>query len=186
MDELAVRIGKDLHFDVLGPRDVALEKHLGLTEGGRCLAHRLGNLLDEFFGRRGHANAATAAAKTRFDHERKSKLLPERRHVVTLADRGLGARHGRHTYRLRQLPRGDLVAKGLEVTSGGTDEADACLFARSRQSRVLGEKPVARVNGISAAAGRDGHDLIDVEIRAHRLAAQRWTDCVGLVRLESM
>jgi hypothetical protein len=63
MDELAVRVTENLHFDVLRPRDVALEKDLGLAKGSRGLSHRLRNLLGQFARGCDDPDAATAAAK---------------------------------------------------------------------------------------------------------------------------
>ena len=186
MDELAVRVTENLHFDVLGPRDVALEEYLGLTECRRGLAHRLGNLLGQFAGVGDNPNAATAAAKARLDDERKSDALPDGGDVVSLFEGGLGAGHRWHAYRMRKLPRRDLVAERLEMTRRGTDETDSRFFAGARQAGVLGEESVARVNRIRAAARRDGHDLIDIEIRADRLPALGGADSVRLVGLEPM
>ena len=116
MDELAVRVTENLHFDVLRPRDVALEKDLGLAEGSRGLSHRLRNLLGQFAGGCDDPDAATAAAKAGLDDERKSDTLSDGRDVVALFEGGLGARNRWHTHRVRKLPRGDLVAERLEMT----------------------------------------------------------------------
>ena len=186
MDEVAVRVAENLHFDVLGPRDVALEEDVGLTERRRGFAPRLGDLLGQVPGPLDRPDPAAAAAKAGLDHQRVSDPLSDGRDVIVLAEGRLGAGHRRHADRMREPPRGDFVAERLEMPRRRTDEADSRFFAGAREAGVLGEESVARVNRIGAAALRDRDDLVDVEIRADRLAALGGADRVRLVGLEAM
>ncbi len=159
---------------------------VGLAEGGGRFTPGLGDLVGQLLGPGDDANTATAAAEAGFDDDRVSDALADRAEVVAVPQRLLDARHGGHPDRLGEPAGRRLVAEDLELAGGGTDEADALGFARQRQPHVLGQEPVARVDGVRAAPLRDGDDLIDVEIRAYRFTTLCRTDRVRFVGLEAV
>ena len=70
-----MRITEDLHFDVLGPRDVFLEKDGRIAEGAARLVAGLVEKRREIAFLAHHAHAATAAAEGRFDDQRETDFL---------------------------------------------------------------------------------------------------------------
>ena len=81
---------------------------------------------------------------------------------------------------------GGLVAEHFQQLRRGSDEGDVVFFARSREGGIFGEEAVTGMDGVDAMLFGDGDDVGDVEIAAHRLAALRGADEVGLVRLEAV
>ena len=68
--DVPVRVAEDLHFDVSRVREVALEQHAGVAEGGRRLAPRRGQRRVETGEVGDHAHPATAAAGAGLDDQR--------------------------------------------------------------------------------------------------------------------
>lgn len=128
-----------------------------------------------------HAAAAAARDGLREDREADPlRLLEQQLHVGRRRRR----REDRHAGRGRVLLGRDLVASHLEHPGGGADEDDAVVGGRAREVGVLGEEPVARVDGVGAALERHADDLVDVEVRPDGVALL--ADEVRLVRLQAV
>ncbi len=69
--EATVGVTQELHLDVLGPWNVALEKHVRPPEGVAGFAAGLAHLLEQLVGRGDHPHATTAASESRLDDQRK-------------------------------------------------------------------------------------------------------------------
>ena len=186
VDEVAVRVAEDLHLDVLGAGDVALEEHLGAAERGASLALRLGQLALEFVGVVHDAHTASTAAETRLDHQREADALRFALDLDRVGNRVLGAGDGGHAGRHREFLRGGLVAERFEVIGCRPDELDAGLGARPCERGVLGQEAVARVDAVDTLLLRQCDNRLDVQIGPHRFAARGRTDEEGLVSLEAM
>ena len=78
----------------------------------------------------------------------------------------------------------DLLPAQVQRGGRGADEGDAVGLAGLGEQRVLGEEPVARVDGVGAALDGHPHDVLVVEVGAHRVALL--ADLVGLVGLEAV
>jgi hypothetical protein len=74
-----------------------------------------------------------------------------------------GAGHGGDAGALGQLAGRAFVAEQFEQFRAGTDEGDAGPFAGARQSRILRQETVARMDGVYAFLARQGDDAVDVE-----------------------
>ncbi len=72
----------------------------------------------------------------------------------------------------------DLVAHRLDGFHVRPDESDAGPFQRARKRRILGQEPVARMDGVGASRLGRRHDLVDHEIGLRR---GRRADRDGLV-----
>jgi hypothetical protein len=184
VDQIALHIAEDLHLDVLGAWNIALEEYIGLAESRRGLAPGFGHFVLEIFRPLDRTDAAPAPAEAGLDHQRVSDLFRCRCDVVGLAERLFGARDGRHTDGMGQAPCRRFVAKRLELIRGRPDEGDAGGVAGTRQTNILGEKTVAGMDGVRTGPFRHRDDLVDIEVGADRLAPLGGTDGVGLVRLE--
>ena len=186
MNESALAIAEDLDLDVFGARDVALEEHVRVAEGGRRLPLGFLELGGQLAGAVHDPHAASAAAEAGLDHQRVAHALGRGRHIVGALERVLGAGNCRHAGLLRETLGRGLVAKNVDLLRRGADELHAGLGARAGERRVLGKEAVAGMDGVDLRLLRDGDDRIDVQIRAHRLAAGGGTDEKRFVGLESM
>ncbi len=130
------------------------------------------------------AHAAAAAAKRRFDDQRKTNFLGDLQRFVAVVNRLFRSGQGGHTDLLRQRARRRLVAHHLEQFGTRTDEGDSRLGTGAGKLRVLGQETVTRMNHIHTLFLRQRDDALDVEVRADRPFA--FADQVGFVRLETM
>ena len=137
------------------------------------------------FGPLDDSDASAAAAKAGLDDERVSDLLCDCGQVFLVTHR-LGAGHCRHVHGMRQPPSGGLVAKGVELVGRRADKQNVRRLAGAREAHALCEESVSGVDGVGAALLRHCDDLIDVEVRAYRLAPLRRTDQIRLVGLEAV
>ena len=87
-------------------------------------------------------------------------------------------RHDRHARPFHERARRDLVAHGRDRLRRGTDEGEPGVVHGGGEARVLGEEAVAGMDGVGAARGGRGKQLLDHEIA---LASRRRPDRDGLV-----
>ena len=174
VDHVAVRVAQDLHLDVPGALDAALQEDLAVAEGRLRLA------LAASTG----SSSRPASRTTRMPRPPPPKLAlsisgkpmprpPAARVRVLAAARSVAGTSARR-------PRGqaraaDLVAQSLACTSRRrADKGDARLARRRGRGR----------GSPTGSRSRDGsrrrpprcataHDVVDVEVGAHRLAAAR-------------
>ena len=72
----------------------------------------------------------------------------------------------------------DLVAEGVQDLRGGADPDDSGVEDGLGEAGDLGEEPVARVDGVGVAPGRDVEELVGVHVR---LGVRRSAERVGFV-----
>ena len=78
VNEVAVPVAQDLHFDVLGLADEFFDEDVGHAERGARLAPRLVEGGVECLGRLDHAHAAPAAPHRRLDDDRIAQRFGQR------------------------------------------------------------------------------------------------------------
>ena len=168
MDDVAVAVAQDLHFDVAGAAHVALQEHGVVSEGGAGLEPRLFQQAREIGGTLDHAHTAAAAAERSLDDQREADPVRDLR-------RFRGVRDGRSVPGTTGMPvrmaswRAAVLSPSSSSSSAfGTDESDACGGAGAGQRWILGQKAVARMDGVDTLFRRQGHDTLDVEIGLHR------------------
>jgi len=158
--DVSVRIGEDLHLDVPGGGEVALqeqrivaEARRGLAPGGRERVGEMNRVLD-------HVHALAAATRRGLDEQGIADLRC-RGDEVGVGEAGAGdPRHGRHGAFGDGEFGGDLVAHGPDRVGARPDEHDPRVGARLREGGVLGEEPVARVDRLCACRpGRVQHGV---------------------------
>ena len=165
MADRAVVVADDLHLDVAGVADQALDIDAVAAEGGLRLglAARIGLL--QLGGVIDDAHAAPAAAGDRLDHD--GAALAQRREEglgLVQAGRPVGALDDGHAASLRQRLGLRLVAEQLQRFGRRPDEDDPLFGAAPRECGVLAEKAIAGMQRIaSGRLGRRDHRL-DIEI----------------------
>ena len=177
-DDVAVLVGEALGLDVAGLVEELLDQALAATEGGDGLADRglvgVGDLLE----RASDLEAAAAAAEDGLDRDRQPVGLRELDDLVGVLHRVLGARRERGLRLVGDVLGPGLVAQRLDRGGRGTDPDQPGVDDGLGELGVLGEEPVAGVDGISTGVGGDLDDLGDVEVGLGRGGA---TEGVGLV-----
>ena len=133
------------------------------------------------------AHPAAAAAEARLDHQRDSRsraasAATSAGSVSACSVPGTVGTPADCASRLAAV----LSPNASSCSGVGPDERDAGVLARARERRVLRQEAVARMNRVDALRLGDRDDRLDVEIRAHRLAALRRADEERLVGLEAV
>src|SRR5207247_563742 len=182
----AVLIAEDLHFDVLGARDVALDENFGAAERGAGFTLRFLELAQKVFLVLDNAHSASAAAEAGFDDDGIADFLRGAFHLRGIGDAMLSAGQRRHAGFDREPLGGGFVAEGLEQFGSRSDKRDPIELAGAREIGVLGEKSIARMNRLDMMLQRRRDDAVDVEIALDRLAAMLGADEVRFVGLEAM
>ena len=145
---VAVLVAQNLHFDVLGLHQILLNKDVLAAKGLFGLAaHQLkggGHLL------RGvapaHAPAAAAGGGLEDDGEAVGDGLLQS--LLRVPQGAVGAGDGGHAAGNGRGLGGQLVAHAGEYLRGRADELDALRLTGPGKVRVLGQKAVARVDGL--------------------------------------
>ncbi len=109
-------------------------------------------------------HAAPAAARHRLDHDRIADLLGDLKRLLIALHDAVAARRNRHAGFAGGFARDGLVAHGADRGGLRTDELDVAAFADLGEMGVLGQEPVAGMDGIDIADLRRADDAIDFEI----------------------
>ena len=96
MDEIAMLVAEELHFEMAGPDDELFEKDRRVAERGAGFAAGLFDGLIELLGLVGDAHAAAAAAHGRLDDHRIAELLGQLANLLAVAHRVIAAGQDRH------------------------------------------------------------------------------------------
>ena len=184
MDQVAMLVAEQLHFDVTRLRNEFLDEDVGGAERGHRLALSRLEQTGEILGLEHHAHAASAATVGRFENDRITERLRQLLPVGDIGNRFRAASQDRHSRRPSQLACGDLVAKLLQNLDRRPDELNPRRIARRRKQRVFGEESVTGMDRIDTRLFRDADDRGDVEVRLDRLAPL--ADLIRLIRLEAV
>ena len=180
MDDIAVPVAQHLHFNVLGLNEELLDEDILVAERLLRLALDLREVDADILRAVAAAHAAAAAAPCRLEQHRVAVFLRQRDRVLRIGQRTRRPRDGGHTAFVCNGLGGQLVAHLLEDLGRRADERDARLFTGAGKRRVLGQKAVAGMDRVHAAAFGKVDDPRDVQIRCQR--AFVLADQVGLVR----
>ena len=146
VDDVSVLVAEDLHFDVFGALDVALEEDGVVSEG--ILRFFLGFFeagleLGRFFD---DAHAATAATEGGFDDEGKADLMRYREGLVRVGDGVVGSGEDGDVGGDGLSAGRGFIAHGAEEVGGGSDEGDAFTGAGAGEVGIFREESVAGVD----------------------------------------
>ena len=184
VDDVAVLVAEDLHLDVFGALDVALQENSRVAEGVFRLGARFRQQAGELGGFFDDTHAAPAAAEGRLDDERETDFMRDGQGHVGIGDRLLGAGQGGDVELVGERAGGGLVAHVFQKLRRGADENDALARTGAGEVRVFREETVAGVDHRHALGLREFHDAFVVEIRTDR--AFRRIELVGFVGLEAV
>ena len=184
VQDVAVPVAQNLDFDVFGAAHVAFQEYGVVAEGGGRFLTRLFQFAGEVLGFVHHAHAASAAAERGFDDQRVADLASDLGSVSFVGDGFPAARDARNSGLLGEAAGGGFVAQQGKKIGRRPDKGDAGALAGAGQGGVLGEKTVARVDGVDALLFGQRDDAFHVEVSLHRSFAL--ADEVGFVGLEAV
>ena len=179
VDDLAVGIAEDLHFDMPGREDVLLDQDMVVAETGRRLALARGERIGKL-GRVVHPpHPLAAAARNRLDQDRIAnfgRTLGQKGRVLVFAQI---ARRGRHPGGLHQLLGGVLQAHGLDAGRPGADPDQPGIQHGLGKGGVFGKEAIARMDRLCPGGLGRGNDPV-----AHQIAfaCRAGADMHGLIR----
>ncbi len=182
----AVLVPEQLDLDVPGLHDPTFEVDGAVAKGGTSFRARGRNGAKQVLGRFDRPHALATATRHRFDDERITHLgagSDNLRVGGIGGERLLGPRHHRHARLDRHFAGAGLTAHHRDDFRGWADEGQAGIATRSSKAGVLGEKTIARVDGVRTTALRRIDDPFDPQIAFSRGAR---ADVNSLIRLAHM
>ena len=177
VDHVAVRVGHDLHLDVLRVDHRALDVDVRVAERGFRLAGSLRSKPLDVLRLLNEAHATPAAAGDGLDEHGELELLGVLRQLLRVCGRLRVLQH-RQARPLRCMDRGRLIAGEVEGLRGRADELDAVVAARAGELGALGEEPVAGVHRVRTSLLCRPDDFVDVQVGLDRLARLADLDCL--------
>jgi hypothetical protein len=184
MGHITVLIPQNLHFDVLGVRNIFFQKDSRVPE--RAISFALGFIQQMGqIGRTMHyPHASAAAAKRRFDDQRESNVLGNLERLCSVLYRFLGASQSWDIVFPSQFARRHFVPHQFQNFGTWPDERNPRRRARAGELGILGEEAVPGMNEINLPLFGQRYQAWDVKVSADRSLA--FADQVGFIRLESM
>ena len=182
MEHTPMPVPKDLHLDVLGPRDVFLKEHRRIPKRAFRLALSLVQQRVQVPGLVHHAHSAPAPAESSLDDQGKTNARSGLERFAAIGDGVLSPGQGRHLELLRETTRRHLVPHEFEEFRTRPDKNDAGFGTGPRELGVFGKKTVPGMDHLDAMLLSHGNDSGDVEVRPNGTLAL--ADPIGLVRLE--
>ena len=180
MHRVAELVGHHLHFDVARLGDVLLDVHAVITKRRlRFRAYGAQRRL-QFLRLVHQPHALAAAARRGLQHHGKTNVVAGLGDLLGSVEGATGAGDHRHASLLHQRPGRDFVPHLLHGFGARPNEDDAGVGTTPGKLRVLGEKAVAGVDGVGAAAARRTQDVVDRQIA---VACRRRADRVSVIRL---
>ena len=164
VDAFAALVTEHLNLHVAWLGQVAFDEHVRVAEGVLRFPLGGGQGIVEVFHSLDHAHAFATTAGDGFQQQWEAALLGflaqgVRSLVVTVV-----TRHQGHAGFFHNGLGGGLGTHGRDGGGGRADEHDVVGFAGFGELGVLGEEPVARVNGLGAAFFRHLDDLVGFEV----------------------
>jgi hypothetical protein len=168
VDDVAVRVGQELHFDMPGILEVALDVDGRIREVGVPLTPcGLESALD-VVALTDDAKALSPAARGGLDRERPAELVAEPDDLGRSCDRLGRSRDDRDAGSLHPLTRLRLRPHRLDRVRRRPDPREAGGLDRAGEDGILGEEPVAGVDGLGSGLQRRLDDLLLVQVALDR------------------
>ena len=130
-------------------------------------------------GSPGYANAPAATARRRLDHHRKPDFVCGFRGPALVCEHSATSRKSGNTRALSVETGSCLVPHQSNRGAGRADKGKAGSHDPVRKCRILGQKPVARVNGVGACPDRRCHERLCTQIRSRGQSGANFHGFVG-------
>ena len=183
VDDVAVLVREDLHFDVLRVHEELLDEDVIVVERLFCFSFDEAEGVAHFRDGVAAAHASSAAAGRRFQDDREAEGLGDADRVFRSLDRFCRAGDGGDFGGEGDLLGLQFVAHFGKDGRRRSDECDVVVFTGFGELGVLGQEAVAGVDGIHTVVLREFDDRRDVEVGLQR--ALVLADEVRFVRLHA-
>ena len=157
-DAVAEAVREHLEFHVARAQHELLQIDIVVGESRGGLGLRRLVFLLQVLGAMHFAHALAASAGAGLDEHGIAHALRELASLQGGVDGAVAAGHGGNAAALHGVARDALVAHGLDAIGRGADPDYIVVLADAGELRVLGQKPVARVDGLGAGVLRGGDD----------------------------
>src|SRR6202044_511725 len=174
-----LRIAEHLNFDVAWLGEVFLQIHGIIAECGPRLDLRRTDCPGNVVGPKRNLHPAATPTCRGLDDDRIADLVGDLARFDFVPYAAFGSRDTWESEPLSGALGLDLIAHQADVFSFRADECDLVLVENIREARVLGQKTIARMNGVGTSDLARGDNRGNVEI-----AVARWRrpDAHALVR----
>ncbi len=181
---VAMLVGQHLHLDVAGIDDGLLDVDFVVSEGalGLALSGLKGRL--QFLRGVHQAHAFAAASGSRFQHYREADFFRDLPGLLSGFNSLRSARHEGNAGNFHVLAGAGLGAHHFHRGGGRSDELDTGVGAGLGEARVLREKSVTRMDGVSAADLGDSENFAEVQVRFARGGGPDVVSLVGLANMQ--
>ncbi len=159
-----MRVGEDLHLDVTGPGEVALEVTLGASEIALGLALSAFERGGSFVGCVDDLHPTPATAVGGLYRDGPAELLAKGDHLFRVFEHLVTTRHAGHAHRLGRETRGDFIPHDFHGLGRRSDEGDPARDNGASKVGVLREETVTRMHAVRARALEDVQNCVGVEI----------------------
>ena len=146
MNRIALTIAKYLHLNMARRGEVFLNINCVIAKGRFRLATRRAECVFQVLGALRHFHAATAAPCSGFDNDGVAHIGGDFLGRVQIGNAPLRAGDAWNTKRLCRFLSGDFIAHDADMLGGGANEFDPVILYDLHKVRVLGEKPIARMD----------------------------------------
>jgi hypothetical protein len=164
MDDVALAVSGDLHFDVTALLDEFFDNQSRVAEGTLRLPHRRFDFLVHAIEGRDRPHALAAAAGCRFQHDGQAEATHRPFDLPGICAWCVAAGDGRYAGGHGFALGGGLVAEALDRLRRGTDEGEAGRLDRAGEGGVLGQKAKSGMNGFGPDGPGGRHDGIDPQV----------------------
>ncbi len=167
----SVTVGRHLHLDVPRARDHRLDEERAVAEGVGGLALRAVERGQRVVAVAEHADASTAAARGRLEHDRVADPARVAGELVSL-DRSAAPRRDGNTRCLGDQLARDLVAEPSHRRGRRPQEDQPCGLELLDEARVLGQETPARPDRVRTSRAERGQHAVVIEVRGTHGAAR--------------
>mmetsp|Transcript_42058 Transcript_42058/g.80439 ORF Transcript_42058/g.80439 Transcript_42058/m.80439 type:complete len:782 (-) Transcript_42058:261-2606(-) len=186
MHDAAVAVSQDLHLNVAGLLDEALDEYAPVSEGGGCLG---GCAVEEVLQVRAlahDAHPAPATAHCSLENDREAELLHKLLSLLQILYSIVRTRDDGDFALDGDVARRRLVAHLLQGFGARPHEGNALLLALARKVRALRQKTVPGVDRLDAVLLGNAHYLVHRQVALHGGDVHAFANAVRLVRLVPM
>jgi hypothetical protein len=185
MNQIAMRITKDLDLEMFGFFDVFFQKNISVTKGSKGLGCSTLEPFQQFFLVVGHAHAPPAASGTGFDDDRVAGAFCEKQSLLLSRDRFLRARNSWNARFQGNLAAGYFIAETSLNIRCRPDKCDSGTLTGFGKISIFRKKTVARMDRVDILLARQVDNLIDPQIGFDRpLPLAHQISLVSLVAMQ--
>ena len=178
MNDVALVVAQDLELDVVRVLNELLDIDPGVAKGLLRLAARRVVAFDQGNIIMGYAHAPPTTAGDGLDYDRVANAFGHHQSVLLVVHDAFRAGRGWHIGFLSQCPADSFVLQRIHGAGVRSDKADVAALAHIGEVRILGQEPIAGVNGIHVRDLGCTHYPINPQIA---LAGGGFADADGLV-----